>query len=90
LFQVRIPAFGFGDPVVAVRILQDVVEAVARLPSFVSDRRMVDPDDPQRWSWRELIKYFTKGIEGYTRHLHDMGWLPLFDGFLLDSHHSIA
>jgi hypothetical protein len=56
----------------------------------MSDRRMVDPDDQQCWSRRELIQYFPKCTEGHARRLHDMAWLPLFDGSLLDSHHSIA
>jgi hypothetical protein len=56
----------------------------------MSDRRMVDPDDPQCWSRRELIQYFPKCTEGHALRLHDMAWLPLFDSFLLDTHHSIA
>ena len=55
-----------------------------------SDQRMVDPDYPADWHRRELIQYFPKCTEGHARRLHDMAWLPLFDGFYLDSHHSIA
>jgi hypothetical protein len=56
----------------------------------MSDQRMVDEDDPQSWSRRELVQYFPKCTEGHARRLHNMAWLPLFDGFLLDSCHSIA
>jgi hypothetical protein len=56
----------------------------------MSDQRMVDPDDRQCWSRRELIQYFPKCTKGHARRLHNMAWLPLFDGFLLDSYHSVA
>ena len=56
----------------------------------MSDQRMVAADNPQCWSRREMIQYFPKCTEGHARRLHDMAWLPLFDGFLLDSHHSVA
>ena len=56
----------------------------------MSDQRMVNPNDPQQWSRRELIQYFPTCTAGHARRLHDMAWLPLFDGFLLDSLHSIA
>lgn len=56
----------------------------------MSDQRMVDADDPARFSRRELIQYFPKCTEGHARRLYDMAWLPLFDGFLLGSHHSVA
>jgi hypothetical protein len=51
---------------------------------------MADPGHPHEWERRELIQYFPRCTEGHARRLHDMAWLPLFDGFLLDSHHSIA
>ncbi len=56
----------------------------------MSDQRMAKPDYPPEWFRRELIQYFPKCTEGHARRLHDMAWLPLFDGFYLDSHHSIA
>jgi hypothetical protein len=56
----------------------------------MSDHRMVDPDNPEKWYRRELIQYFPKCTEGHARRLHDMAWLPLYDGFYLDSHHSVA
>jgi hypothetical protein len=56
----------------------------------MSDQRMVAADNPQCWSRREMIQYFPKCTEGHARRLHGMAWLPLFDGFLLDSHHSVA
>jgi hypothetical protein len=56
----------------------------------MSDQRMADCDDPQGWHRRELIQYFPKCTEGYAHRLHLMAWLPLFDGFYLDTHHSVA
>ena len=56
----------------------------------LSDQRMAEPDYPPEWHRRELIQYFPKCTEGHARRLHDMAWLPLFDEFDLDSHHSIA
>src|SRR4051812_1935358 len=56
----------------------------------MSDQRMVDADDPEHWSRRELIQYFPKCTLDHAGRLHAMAWLPLFDGFLLDSHHSVA
>jgi hypothetical protein len=57
----------------------------------MSDRRMVDRGgnrEPQ--GRRELIQYFPKCTEGHARRLHNMAWLPLFDGFVLDECHSLA
>lgn len=56
----------------------------------MSDQRMADADYAIEWHRRELIQYFPKCTEGHARRLHDMAWLPLFDGFHLDSHHSVA
>jgi hypothetical protein len=56
----------------------------------MSDQRMADPGHPHEWRRRELIQYFPNCTEGHARRLHDMAWLPLFDGFYLDSHHSVA
>ena len=56
----------------------------------MSDQRMAPPDYPQEWFRRELIQYLPKCTEGHARRLHDMAWLPLFDNFYLDSHHSVA
>ncbi len=58
--------------------------------NWMSDQRMVDPDYPQEWHRRELIQYFPKCTDGHARRLHDMAWLPLFDDFYLDTHHSVA
>ena len=51
----------------------------------MSDQRMADPGEPHEWERRELIQYFPKCTEGHARRLHDMAWLPLFDGFYLDA-----
>lgn len=56
----------------------------------MSDQRMADTDTKHDFHRRELIQYFPKCTEGHARRLHDMAWLPLFDGFYLDSHHSVA
>lgn len=56
----------------------------------MSDQRMADSGEPHEWKRRELIQYFPKCTEGHARRLHDMAWLPLFDGFYLDSHHSVV
>lgn len=62
---------------------------VAAVTNGLSDQRMVNEDDPERWSRRELIQYFPECTEGHARRLRDMAWLPLFDGFLLDTRHTI-
>jgi hypothetical protein len=56
----------------------------------MSDQRMVEPDYPPEWHRRELLQYVPKCTESHARRLHDMAWLPLFDGFYLDSHHSVG
>ena len=56
----------------------------------MSDQRMVDPDDREIWSRRELIQYFPKCTQAHAHRLHEIAWLPLFDGFLLVTCHSVA
>lgn len=56
----------------------------------MSDQRMIDSSDPQSWARRELIQYFSKCTKDHALRLQTMAWLPLFDGFLLDSHHSVG
>ena len=51
---------------------------------------MADAQDPGKWARRELVQYLRECTPGHARRLRDMAWLPLFDGFLLDSHHSVA
>jgi Suppressor of fused protein (SUFU) len=58
--------------------------------SGMSDQLLADPGHPHEWERRELIQYLPKCTEGHARRLHDMAWLPLFDGFYLDSHHTVA
>lgn len=62
----------------------------AAVTNGMSDQRMAYPDEPSEWRRRELIQYFPKCTEDHARRLHDMAWLPLFDDFYLDTHHSIA
>lgn len=52
----------------------------------MSDERM----EASEATRRELIQYFPRCTEHHARRLHDMAWLPRFDQFVLDSHHSIA
>lgn len=70
--------------------LDPEVPVVAAVTNGMSDRRMVDKDDPTKWARRELIQYFPVCTEGHARRLHDMAWVPLYDGFLIDTHHSLA
>lgn len=56
----------------------------------MSDQRLADRGEPHEWQRRELIQYFPKCTEDHARRLHDMAWLPLFDGFYLDAQHSVA
>jgi hypothetical protein len=65
-------------------------DLVAAVTNGMSNRRMVDPEDPTLFSRRELIQYFRTCTNAHAKRLRDMAWLPLFDKFLLDSHHSIA
>jgi hypothetical protein len=56
----------------------------------MSNQRMVDADDPEQWARRELIQYFPTCTKAHARRLHRMAWVPLEEGFLLDTHHSVA
>jgi hypothetical protein len=62
----------------------------AAITNGMSDQRMAEGDDPGQPRRRELIQYLRKCTPGHAKRLRDMAWLPLHDGFLLDSHHSIA
>ncbi|MFO0969745.1 MAG: suppressor of fused domain protein [Gemmataceae bacterium] len=63
---------------------------VAAVTSGMSDQRMVgEGEDDAEWSRREIIQYLPTCDEAHARRLRDMAWLPLFDGFSLDSHHTI-
>lgn len=75
---------------VFVFALDPEVPIVAGVTNGMSDRRMADKDDPTKWARRELIQYFPVCTEGHARRLHDMAWVPLYDGFLIDAHHSLA
>ena len=56
----------------------------------MSDQRMAEGDDPVQPRRRELIQYLRQCTLGHAKRLRDMAWLPLHDGFLLDSRHSVA
>jgi hypothetical protein len=62
----------------------------AAVTNGMSDQRMAEGDSPEQPRRRELIQYFRKCTLGHAKRLRDMAWLPLFDKFLLDSHHSLA
>jgi hypothetical protein len=62
----------------------------AAVTNGMSDQRMTEGDSPDQPRRRELIQYFRECGEGHAKRLRDMAWLPLYDGFLLDTHHSFA
>ncbi len=62
----------------------------AAVTNGMSDHRMPEGDDPEQPRRRELIQYFRGCTPGHAKRLRDMAWLPLFDGFLLDSHQTVA
>jgi Suppressor of fused protein (SUFU) len=62
----------------------------AAVTNGMSDHRMPEGDDPDQPRRRELIQYFRDCTPGHAKRLRDMAWLPLFDRFLLDSHHTLA
>jgi hypothetical protein len=63
---------------------------VVAVTSGMSDRRMTDPDDPGRWSRRELIQYFRECTPVYAQRLQTMASLTLSGGFFLDALHTLA
>jgi hypothetical protein len=65
-----------------------VDDVFAAVTNGMSDHRMADGDDPEQPRRRELIQYFRACTEAHAKRLRDMAWLPLHDGFLLDSHHT--
>jgi hypothetical protein len=62
----------------------------AAVTNGMSDQRMAEGDDPDQPRRREIIQYFRECTPAHAKRLRDMAWLPLEDGFLLDSHHTIA
>jgi hypothetical protein len=63
-------------------------EVYAVVTNGMSDHRMAEGDDPEQPRRREIIQYFRQCTEAHAKRLRDMAWLPLHDGFLLDSHHT--
>lgn len=61
----------------------------AAVTNGMSDHRMPAGDDPESPRRRELIQYLYDCTPGHAKLLRDMAWLPLHDGFHLDSHHTI-
>ena len=62
----------------------------AAVTNGLSDHLMPPGDDPASPRRRELIQYVYDCTPGHAKRLRDMAWLPLFDGFHLGSHHSLA
>lgn len=56
----------------------------------LSNRRMVDPDDPDLWDRRELIQYIRNSTPGHVKRLRDMAWAALEEPLYLDVGHTIA
>lgn len=59
---------------------------VAAVTNGMSNQRMVDARDPQRFARREMIQYFRTCDEAHARRLRDMAWAPLFENLFIDSH----
>lgn len=55
----------------------------------MSNIRMPEPDYPTDYRRRELIQYLPKCTEGHAKRLRDMAFATMFDGFHLDSHHTM-
>jgi hypothetical protein len=85
---------GRGDIVIDVLVYELAVAErspiAVSVTNGMSDQRMAEGDDPEQPRRRELIQYLPRCTPGHARRLRDMAWLPHFDGFLLDTHHSLA
>jgi suppressor of fused protein SUFU len=62
----------------------------AAVTNEMSDQRMAEGDSQEQPRRRELIQYLRKCTLGHAKRLRDMARLPLHDGFVLDTHHSVA
>ena len=63
---------------------------VAAVTNGMSDQRLAEGDDPEQPRRCELIQYLRSCTPGHAKRLRDMAWLPLYDDFLLNSHHSVS
>jgi hypothetical protein len=54
----------------------------------MSEHRMAEGDGREQPRRREILQYFRVCTPAHARRLRDMAWLPLFDGILLDAHHT--
>lgn len=64
---------------------------IAVVTNGMSDQAMApDPQRPARPRRRELIQYMKECPGWCAQRLRDMAWLPLFDGFLLDTRDTVA
>jgi hypothetical protein len=62
----------------------------AAVTNGMSDRPMVEGDEPDLPRRREIVQYFRDCTLDHAKRLRDMAWLPHFDQFHLDSHQTIA
>lgn len=78
----------FGYPMQVEGMCKRVLAVVT---NGMSDQAMaLDQQRPNRPRRRELIQYLTDCPLPHARALRDMAWLPLFDGFLLDTRDTVA
>jgi hypothetical protein len=63
-------------------------DVFAAVTNGMSDHRMAEGDEPDQPRRREIIQYFRVCTDAHAKRLRDMAWLPLHDGFLLDTHHT--
>jgi hypothetical protein len=78
----------FGYPL-EIEGLDKTVLAV--VTNGMSDQLMaLDQERPKRPRRRELIQYLTECPLSRAQRLRDVAWLPLFDGFLLDTRDTVA
>jgi hypothetical protein len=65
--------------------------ALAVVTNGMSDQLMaLDRERPKSPRRRELIQYMRECPLSRAQRLRDMAWLPLFDGFLLDTRDTVA
>lgn len=79
LIDVYVFTLEFGDGEIDVAVTNGM-----------SDERLKNTEDPESPLRREILQYFPKCTADHARRLYDMAWLPRFDEFTLDSHHTIA
>jgi hypothetical protein len=84
-----------GPPLIDVFVYTIEMERVdgpiyAAVTNGMSNQRVAEGDAPEQPRRRELIQYLRNCTLGHAKRLRDMAWLPLHDGFLLDTRHTVA